>query len=321
MDRRRRHRRSNNLKGFVVLAVTLVIVAGGLFVIWHSFKGEAQPTDRLAESSAESSIENTGSTANSSSSVSEPEVSASSTAESTEDAGQTVQLDSSALLANAGTVSYEVYYFNSGKTISSHNSARMISASVIKVFIMEYVYLQASRNTLSLDDYVQGVPMSSLVDTMIQQSDNNAANALIDHFGMDTLNHFFAEYGYSDTELQRRMLDDTARSQGLDNYTSLNDVMNFLKKVYQNKDQYLYSKMLEIMQGQQIGTKIRNKIPPGTPVANKTGELGDVENDIGIVLTDKDPFAVAVLTNGVTATGNIRGAIADFAYNAYELGN
>lgn len=311
-----------NKKEILATVVILVVIGIGFFLFVNYFRHSGAKFSSAHSSSASSEeVESSSTSASTSESASsESTTQANSTVESTAEPVQTVQLDTSALTANSGIVSYGVYYFNSGKELSSNNSAKMISASVIKVYIMEYIYLQASKNALSLDEQVQGVPISSLVNTMIQQSDNNATNTLIDYVGMDVLNNFFAESGYTDTELQRRMLDDAARSQGLDNYTSLNDTMNFLKKLYQHKDQYPYSKMLEIMEGQQVSTKIRNKIPQGTLIANKTGELGDVENDIGIVLTDKDPFAIVVLTNGVTAVGNIRNAIADFAYEAYELG-
>ncbi|WP_233619143.1 MULTISPECIES: serine hydrolase [unclassified Enterococcus] len=119
---------------------------------------------------------------------------------------------------------------------------------------------------------------------MITVSDNDATNTLIDHVGMDTLNNYFVEKGYSSTKLQRKML-----APGGENYTSLQDTMKFLKKLYQNRGNSKYSSMLEIMKRQQVKTKIPSQID--VPVANKTGELATVENDIGIVLSDK-PHAI-----------------------------
>ncbi|RSU14403.1 hypothetical protein CBF29_03390 [Vagococcus elongatus] len=221
-------------------------------------------------------------------------------------------LDDSGLLANAAQVSYGVYYFNNDTYISNNNNAPMVSASVIKVFIMSYIY----EKGIGLQVTSAGESLSSLTQRMIQSSDNHATNTIIDYLGMDVLNQYFEESGYFDTQIQRKMLDEQARSLGKENYTSLNDTMSFLKKIYQNKDSAPYSLMLEVMAGQQIRTKIPRKLPANIVVANKTGELPAVENDIGLVLSVPDPFAIVVLSNNVSSSEGMRDAIGNFALNA-----
>ena len=186
-----------------------------------------------------------------------------------------------ALKENADQVYYGVHYFNQSKDITSNNSAPTTAASVIKVFIMEYALTQAEPS-----EVIQGKPLNDWLIPMIQQSDNEAANVLMDHFGMEELNAFFQAKGYMDTRLERRMLDDEARSQGKENYTSLNDCLAFLKQLYQQRETYPQSTMFTIMKGQTLRTKIPSKLPVGSMVANKTGELDDTENDIGLVLSE-----------------------------------
>ena len=53
-------------------------------------------------------------------------------------------------------------------------------------------------------------------------------------------------------------------------------------------------------------------------VANKTGELDDTENDIGLVLSEKNPFAIVVLTKNFKSVDGIRTAIGEFALAATE---
>lgn len=212
----------------------------------------------------------------------------------------------------AGSYSAGVYYFDSGISATAADSGRMVSASVVKVFIMEYVFVKANAGELSLNDSASGTKISSHVEAMIKWSDNGSTNALIDYFGMEALNAFFRDQGYGDTKIERRMLDNDARSRGLDNYTSLNDCMAFLKKVYGNQSSAPYSDMLNIMKGQTVKTKIPSKLPSSVVVANKTGELGDVENDIGIVFGDH-PFALVVLANQVQSSGGAQRAIGDLA--------
>ncbi|REC32993.1 serine hydrolase [Enterococcus pseudoavium] len=227
---------------------------------------------------------------------------------------KTVQLDTAALTANAEQVYYGVYYFKSGQEFSSHNSAPTVSASVIKVFIMEYAFSQGNLN-----QQVQGKTIHDWVIPMIQQSDNEATNVLIEYFGMAPLNQFFQAQGYLDTHLERKMLDTVARSSGKENYTSLNDCMAFLKKLYLKQENYPQSAMLDIMKGQTIRTKIPSKLPSEIVVANKTGELDNAENDIGLVLTEENPFAIVVLTKNFTTVEKIQSAIGDFALSATKM--
>lgn len=206
---------------------------------------------------------------------------------------------------SAGKVAYGVYYFNDKKYLSNNNNAQMVSASVIKVFIMEYLY-----DNGRIGETVEGQSVQNLIGQMITVSDNNATNTLIDHVGIETLNNYFSEKGYSSTKLQRKMLE-----QGGENYTSLQDAMKFLKKLYENQGNSNYSAMLEIMKRQQIKTKIPSQLD--VPIANKTGELATVENDIGIVFSAK-PYAIVVLTNDVSNSQEVQAGIGSLAKEAMK---
>ncbi len=140
----------------------------------------------------------------------------------------------------------------------STDSFKAPSASVIKIFIMEYAYDLIENGELSLDETISGSSVRNLLNAMITRSDNSATNVFIDEFGMEKMNSFFKEKGYSDTKLERRMLDTNAMQAGKDNYTSVDDVMKFLDKLYENRDTYPYSDMLAIMKKQQVKTKIRD---------------------------------------------------------------
>lgn len=168
---------------------------------------------------------------------------------------------------------------------------------------MEYLFDKGRTG-----ETVGGQSVQSLIERMITVSNNDAANILIDHIGMESLNHYFSEKGYSDTKLQRKML-----TQGNENYTSLQDCMNFLKKLYENQGNSEYSAMLEIMKRQQVRTKIPSKLD--VPVANKTGELATVENDIGIVFSNQ-PYAIVALTNEVINSHGVQTGIGSLAKEA-----
>lgn len=226
--------------------------------------------------------------------------------------------DTQNLTANAQKVGYGIYYYNSKRSVGSNQDQPFISASVIKLFIMDYLYDQVKQGKISGGHYIDNHSVDEWIQLMIQQSDNNATNLLIDFAGMTEINQYIQQQGYTQTKLERKMLDDAARNQGLDNYTSVKDVLQFLNQLYQNRDQAPYSKMLTIMKGQQTRTKIPSQLPANTVVANKTGELADVENDVGIVFKDNDPFAIVVLTNQVQNPAAERQAIGALSLAAFQ---
>ena len=229
-------------------------------------------------------------------------------------------IDDRKLQRAAAEVYYEVYFLDSGKSMSSDNSQATPSASVIKVFIMEYIYDLVSHQSISMTDIIDGETLEHLLKKMIQQSDNDATNNLINYFGMENMNRYFQIAGYSDTKLQRLMLDENARTQGLENYTSLNDCINYLMKLYESQNNPISKAMLEILKGQTIDTKIASRLPDGVEIANKTGELNTVENDMGIISAE-EPFILVVLSSGVLTSQQMREAIGEFTLEAFNEAN
>lgn len=216
------------------------------------------------------------------------------------------------LTESAGKVYYGVYYFNDKQEFSSENSEPTIAADIIELFIMEYALAQKDGK----DQIIQEKRLSEWLTPMIQQNDRDATNVLIDHYGMDNLNTYFKEQGYLDTRIEHRIVDINVRIIDRNNYTSLNDCLKLLKKIYTDREKDPQKFMLELLTGQTIRTKIPQKIPTDVPVANISGEQQNVENDAGLVLTKDNPFAIVVLTQDVSDIVKIRSAIADFSLAA-----
>lgn len=236
-------------------------------------------------------------------------------------ASEPLTFDSQQLTANAGQVGYGIYYLKNQRASYSNQNQPLIAASVIKIFIMGYLYQQMAQKQLAADQVVGDSTVTALITAMIQYSDNNATNQLIDYVGMPKINQYLQEQGYQQTKLERRMLDNAARAQGLENVTSVTDTVNFLKQLYQDQTRYPANQMLAILKGQQVRTKIPSQLPSGTVVANKTGELADVENDIGIVYRTDNPYIIVVLTNQVSNTSAERQAIGQLSLAAFQMEN
>lgn len=225
------------------------------------------------------------------------------------------KLDASALTQSAGKVYYGVQYLKSKQEFSSNNSERTIAANIIELFIMDYALAQKDGSNQVIEDK----PLNEWLTPMIQQNDINATNVLIDHYEMGNMNSYFKDQGYPDTYIERRMVDINVRSTDKDNYTSLNDCMKLLKKIYDGRDKEPQKTMLDILKGQVIRTKIPAKLPNNITVANITGEQQNVENDIGIVLTKDNPFVIVILTNDVSDIVKTRTAISEFSLAATKI--
>lgn len=227
----------------------------------------------------------------------------------------TSKLNASTLTKSAGKVYYGVHYFKDKQDFSSNNSERTSAANVIELFIMDYALAQKDGSEQVIEDK----KLNEWLTPMIQQNDINATNVLIDHYGMDNMNGYFKDQGYPDTVIERRMVDINVRSTDKDNYTSLNDCMKLLKKIYDGREKEPQKTMLEMMKGQVIRTKIRAQLPKDVVAGNVTGEQQNVENDIGLVLTEDNPFAIVVLTKDVSDILKTRTAIADFSLAATKV--
>ena len=107
-----------------------------------------------------------------------------------------------------------------------------------------------------------------------------------DEAGMRAVNAFCASHGYSSTSMGRLLLQSNEYG---DNYTSVSDCGHFLKEIYQSNAGTAESTlahtdaMYSLLKMQQRRNKIPANLPDGVKVANKTGELDDVENDAGII--------------------------------------
>ena len=217
-----------------------------------------------------------------------------------------------------GRCQWGVHMYNSGFSYKTE-SIKAPSASIIKVFIMEYAFSLIERGELSLEsDWGYG-SLKNLINSMITVSDNNSTNILIEYFSMENLNAFFVQKGYYDTVIERKMLDYEAMAAGKDNFTSLNDVMNFLDKVYMNKESFPYMDMLDIMKRQQRRNKIPSMLPGNVIVANKTGEIDGVENDIGIIFSEKGDFSVAFLLSSQSDAGMAQMSIGNCTLELYKM--
>lgn len=160
---------------------------------------------------------------------------------------------------------------------------------------------------LQNEHFPQVVSLYRLAQYMIKYSDNTAANVLIDYLGgFGPVNALIDSMNQQATILARKFLDTEAAARGEENFLSADDVMSLLRAVWEGDILSPESRdlMIEFMREQTINTKIPAALPPGVPVAHKTGELPDTSHDVGYYLLPDGPIAVAFVTSGPEIDGD-----------------
>ena len=221
----------------------------------------------------------------------------------------------------------------------SINNEKTVSASVIKIYIMIEAYNQIKNGKIYLSDVVtlkndmkaegSGIILNQpegtkytvqeLIDLMMLKSDNTAANIIIDMIGMNKINDRIKALGCINTELNRKMMDQNAINTGIENYTSVEDLCLTFTKLYNSQciDDEYDKYMLDLMKKNEAKSKIPNKLPNGVEVANKSGEYTGVQNDAGIVFTDKGAYVICVTTEKGNEENQVN-AISDISKEIYD---
>jgi beta-lactamase class A len=182
-------------------------------------------------------------------------------------------------------------------------AACFLAADEGKVKLEEILVLRAQDRcggSGKLKDSPVGTRLSiaELINLMIAESDNTAANMLIDRMGMGYLNDSFQRLGLKDTNICRKMMDFVSRRLGKENFTTASDISLLLERIYQgrliNKG---YSGMcLAYLKKQKIRDRIPRELPAETEIAHKTGLERGICHDAGIVFTPAGNFLICVLT-------------------------
>lgn len=219
-----------------------------------------------------------------------------------------------------------------------HDDVPMRSASMIKVFILGYAMDKAKDNALDLQesmtiqdidkvggsgilaDYPNGTELSilELLRLMIAESDNTATNIMIDRLGMEQINRYIVEQGYTNTILQRKMMDFNAAADGHENFTSARDLGEFFFRLYHHQcvSPKFDDTMIELLKEQTDNEALPAALP-NFIIAHKTGELLGAYHDGGIVFGETD-WILVIMTDGYN---NRNGAIDAIRKTAHFLIN
>lgn len=223
---------------------------------------------------------------------------------------------------NDGT-DYAVYLAFPQKSSEAfiHNSHKMRSASMIKVFIMAATMEKVKNGEVSLDEplileefnMVDGAgilvgeapgtsfKLRDVMELMITYSDNTATNMIIDRIGGEEINKYAESHGYTDTFLGRKMMYHVALAGNGENYSSVRDLGLFFMRLYNNECVgELYDKIMIDILLKQTDTECFPAALPGKKIAHKTGALDDVYDDGGIIYSKNGDAVLVIMDENFT---------------------
>ncbi len=137
------------------------------------------------------------------------------------------------------------------------------------------------------------ISVAEAAELMIIISDNTATNLLIDLLGGKTkLNNQFTSWGLSQTKINNWLADFEGS-----NKTSPYDLVYLLGRI--NRGEFLSQASRKWMLAIMTKTKVRTLLPqglaPGAKIAHKTGDIGGMVGDAGIVTTPTgEQYLIAV---------------------------
>lgn len=206
------------------------------------------------------------------------------------------------------------------------------AASTMKIPVMIELFAQAREGRLRLDDalpvrnafvsILDGSPyrldpaddsdpevyravggsltLRQLCEAMITRSSNLAANLLIEKLGVEEIRHRVHRLGADGMQLLRGVEDGKAFQAGLVNTTTARALMVLLERIARGnavgRDES--REMVDILKRQTFNTAIPVGLPPGTPVAHKTGNITKIHHDAAIVY-GRRPYVLVVLVSGL----------------------
>ena len=229
-----------------------------------------------------------------------------------------------------GKVTLYASNLQTGATVAIDADKPVATASVIKLPIlveaMEQVrtgkHRLSDKITLHKEDIVQGSGILQFFDTplvitlkdaltfMIVESDNTATNLVIDQVGIKNVNDRIASMGLKDTYLYKKVFTPAVGTMPADQKkfglgkTTATEMAKVMESIVRCdlKDKALCDAMLYMLRNQQYRNLVPHYIETSDTseglslIANKTGSLDEVRNDVAVVYSKNGPIIISAFT-------------------------
>ena len=229
-----------------------------------------------------------------------------------------------------GKVALYASNLRTGETIAIDADQPVSTASVIKlpVLVEAMQQVKAAKHklsdpvTLQKDDIVLGSGILQFFDTplritlkdaltfMIVESDNTATNLVIDQLGIKNVNDRIAQMGLKDTYLYKKVYKPATGPMPADQKkfglgkTTPREMAKVMESIVRCdlQDQKLCDAMIYMLRNQQYRNLVPHYIETTDTseglslIANKTGSLDAVRNDVAVVYSQNGPIIISAFT-------------------------
>ena len=200
----------------------------------------------------------------------------------------------------------EITYFNEHKQYKA--------GSLYKLWVLAAAYKKIEEGSLKEDEVLSAdivdlnkdfniaseeaelvdgdleMTVGQALSQMITISHNYAALMLVKRIGLSTVIIYLEKNGFSESHLG---------AEGEAPMTSASDIALFYEKLLDGKlgSAENTQKMLALLKQQTLNDKLPKYLPKDVMVAHKTGELGRISHDAGIVFLKKSRYVIIVLSD------------------------
>lgn len=207
---------------------------------------------------------------------------------------------------------YAVYIKNlkTGETYGANENKLFDSASLYKLWVMATSYqiiesgkldpdtvldrsisylndkFDISSESAELQEGQFNMEVKNALRQMITISHNYAAMALTEKIGLSNITKFLKNEGFVFSKV------------GGTPQTTAKDIALFYEKLYAGDlgSKGITTEMMDLLKKQQLNDRLPKYLPEGTVVGHKTGELGLVKHDAGIVFAPYGDYIIVVLS-------------------------
>ncbi len=225
-----------------------------------------------------------------------------------------------------GDVGVMVKHLGTGEEFAYRSEAVMPTASLCKLAVMVATYRAADAGridlqqvlTLSAEDKVPGsgiltehftpgacLPLRDAVRLMMAWSDNTATNLVLDAIGLQTTAETMGELGLPNTKIHSKVyrastsiFPDRSRRYGLGS-TTARETVSLLQQLHTGSvaSEASCAAMMAHLRSCEDQSKLAARLPAGIRLAHKSGAVGSIRCDAGIMDTPRGAIAICVLTN------------------------
>lgn len=223
--------------------------------------------------------------------------------------------------------------FKTGESFSLNDNKKFTAASLYKLWVMGETFRQVENGSISLDDKMSSsiealnqtfqiasesaelteggitLTVSQALEKMITVSDNYSAMLLIKKLKLSKVRQFM-----KDTGLTQSTFVDSPE-------TTAADTTLFWEKLYGGKivDATSSASMMEILKRQQLNYILPKYLPKGTAVAHKTGEIGSLQHNAGIIFSPQGDYVIVLMSDTkFKAQSEIREKLAKLSKGIYD---